>query len=151
MRDADELHDALLDAVVVPPRRGDGRTWFDELVAQRRATLTARTTAFWTCAERLASRGSRTPTRRYNPKSPRRRHAAARDREDAVPEIVRGWLESSGPTTIAELAERFGSNPTPLEPPCYASKPKAKCCAADSAATTPRNGATGACSREFTA
>ncbi len=56
-------------------------------------------------------------------------------REAAFTEILRGWLESSGPVTVAELAERFAVAPTRSTPRFSASKSKAKCCAAGSAAS----------------
>jgi ATP-dependent Lhr-like helicase len=53
VRDADELYDALLTLAVVPPHAA-WDAWFDELVAQQRATrLAVGATALWTCAERL--------------------------------------------------------------------------------------------------
>ncbi|MBV9028683.1 MAG: DEAD/DEAH box helicase, partial [Candidatus Eremiobacteraeota bacterium] len=55
VRDADELHDALTTLTVLPPVEA-WQSWFDELLAQRRATvLQAPSKApAWTCAERLA-------------------------------------------------------------------------------------------------
>ncbi len=53
VRDADELHDALLTLTVVPPRAA-WQPWWEVLAAQGRATeLHAGGTSFWTCAERL--------------------------------------------------------------------------------------------------
>ncbi|MGC2651062.1 MAG: DEAD/DEAH box helicase [Candidatus Cybelea sp.] len=109
VRDADELHDALTTLIVVPPV-AQWTHWFDELVSQRRAmplvtlrppfdTRAARaaqgdTGEFWTCAERLEIACAA-----YDASSPAR--------EEAVTEILRGWLESSGPMTVAEMAERL--------------------------------------------
>ena len=109
VRDADELHDALTTLIVVPPV-AQWTHWFEELVSQRRAmplvtlrppfdTRAARaaqgdTAEFWTCAERLEIACAA-----YDASSPAR--------EEAVTEILRGWLESSGPMTVAEMAERL--------------------------------------------
>jgi ATP-dependent helicase Lhr and Lhr-like helicase len=111
VRDADELHDALGTLIVLPPVEA-WNAWYDELVAQRRATTLVHGTAgvrFWTCAERLdvallAYPGAalEPPIASVAPAQPLPERA-----EDAFAEILRGWLESSGPVTVAELAERF--------------------------------------------
>ena len=94
------------DAVVLPPVP-DWRAWFDELVAQRRATTLS-------CRRRpdgaprvldaapngSTSRASRIRERVVEPEiaarcRPRTRCRSAR--EDAFAEILRGWLESTGP------------------------------------------------------
>ncbi len=90
VRDADELHDALTTLIVVPPL-AHWRQWFDELVSQRRACTMNN---FWTCTERLEIARAA-----YEAPSPAR--------EEAMTEVLRGWLESSGPTTVAEMAERL--------------------------------------------
>lgn len=111
VRDADELHDALTTLIVVPPV-AQWTHWFEELVSQRRATLitlrppfdtrAARaaqgdTGEFWTCAERLEIACAA-----YDASSPAR--------EEAVTEILRGWLESSGPMTVAEMVGRLSTD-----------------------------------------
>jgi ATP-dependent helicase Lhr and Lhr-like helicase len=95
VRDADELHDALASLVVMPPAPA-WSAWFDELVAANRATPfdAAQDRTMWTCAERL----------------PLARAAYGGEpeaRAEAVTEIVRGWLECSGPLTVAEIGERL--------------------------------------------
>jgi ATP-dependent Lhr-like helicase len=117
VRDAEELHDALMTLVVLPPV--DAWTgWFDELVAQRRATvLDAGGPLFWTCAERLALARAAYPAAVATPAiaalAPR--HAPPERPEDAFGEILRGWLESSGPATPGELAARFAVEPRTVE------------------------------------
>jgi ATP-dependent helicase Lhr and Lhr-like helicase len=91
VRDADELHDALSSLIVLPPvPQWSAR--FDELVAQHRAMTFE---GLWTCAERLhlaqAAYGG-----------------APEARDEAVTEILRGWLECSGPLTIAQMAQQLG-------------------------------------------
>ena len=90
VRDADELHDALASLIVLPPIAA-WNAWFDELVADRRAALLH---GMWTCAERLEL------ARAAYGQEPELRDAA-------VTEIVRGWLECSGPLTAAQIAERL--------------------------------------------
>jgi ATP-dependent helicase Lhr and Lhr-like helicase len=90
VRDADELHDALTTLIVLPPV-AQWQAWFEDLVAQRRASVIEK---YWTCAERLEIARAA-----YDAASPAR--------EEAVTEILRGWLESSGPMAPAEMAERL--------------------------------------------
>jgi ATP-dependent Lhr-like helicase len=109
VRDADELHDALATLVVLPPVAA-WSAWFDELVAQRRATTLSHGDArFWTCAERLALAAIAYPDAVMQPgiAAIAPSQPLPERREDAIAEIVRGWLESSGPVTVAELAETF--------------------------------------------
>jgi ATP-dependent Lhr-like helicase len=116
VRDADELHDALMTLVVLPPIAA-WQSWFDELVAQRRATtLRAGAAEFWTCAERL------TLTEVAYPAAPTAPSIAAVAAPQPLPErsveafaeILRGWLESTGPATVAELAARFATDTTTI-------------------------------------
>ncbi|HTU71651.1 MAG TPA: DEAD/DEAH box helicase [Candidatus Baltobacteraceae bacterium] len=109
VRDADELHDALATLVVLPvvPQWA---AWYDELVAQRRATtIRSRSGAFWTSAERLDFARAAYPGATLEPHISAATHGEVpQTREAAVAEILRGWLESGGPATNLELAERFG-------------------------------------------
>jgi ATP-dependent Lhr-like helicase len=117
VRDADELHDALATLVVLPPLEA-WRGWFDELVAGRRATtLPANGAAFWVCAERLALARVAYPgaTAEPEPAAVAAAQPLPERPEDALAEIVRGWLESGGPVTVAELAARFAVEPTSVE------------------------------------
>ena len=104
VRDADELHDALSTLIVVPPFPA-WRAWFEELVAQRRAMSIQRRhpelveghelVEGWTCAERLEL-----ATDAYAGDDPV-------TRELAVTEIVRGWMECTGPATVGEIAAKL--------------------------------------------
>ncbi|MBV9407247.1 MAG: hypothetical protein JO164_00385, partial [Candidatus Eremiobacteraeota bacterium] len=117
VRDADELHDALASLVVLPPVE-TWRAWYDELVAQRRATtLTIGTMRFWTCAERLDLALIAYPGAAMEPAiaSVPPSQPLPERQEDAFAEILRGWLESSGPLTVAEMAERFAADPSAIE------------------------------------
>ncbi len=129
VRAADELHDALATLTVLPPVP-EWRAWFDELVAQRRATaLSVRraattvddaasdTAEFWTCAERLDVARIAYPGAVAAPEIAALPPTGALPgtREDAFAEILRGWLESSGPLTVAEMAQRFALDTATIE------------------------------------
>ncbi len=116
VRDADELHDALATLVVAPPS-SEWEAFFGELVAQRRATvLTARALRFWTSAERLDVARLAYSDATLDPKiDPVTSVHAPQSREDAIAEILRGWMESSGPATLLSLAERLGIEPEAVE------------------------------------
>ena len=161
VRDADELHDALATLIVLPrhPERStEGaqpkdalNAWFAELVAQRRAAaLHVGANTLWVCAERLELARLAYPAATLEPDM-----AAVAGMplpaqpQEAVTEIVRGWLECSGPVTVAELAERLSLDVDRSPPRCCVSKPKVRYYADDSAASTLRNGATGGFSRAF--
>ncbi len=117
VRDADELHDALLTLVALPPV-AEWRPWFDELTVSRRATcVTMAGTSVWTPAERLALTRAAYPGGQLDPEIDALDVAeagpGADSRESAVTEVVRGWLESTGPQTAAGLAGRLAL-PAPL-------------------------------------
>jgi ATP-dependent Lhr-like helicase len=78
VRDAEELHDALLSLILYPPEEAFA-LWFEELRRSGRVFLHR---GFWAAVERRAL-------------------------VDDVPAILRGWMESSGPLTAAELATRL--------------------------------------------
>jgi len=86
VRDADELHDALLTLITLPPA-SEWQTWFEELRGAGRALECG---GFWTATERLETA----------------RRAAEGD-EEAATAILRGWLESTVPVTAAEMAARL--------------------------------------------
>jgi ATP-dependent helicase Lhr and Lhr-like helicase len=82
VRDADELHDALLTLIRLSPTE-EWRSFFDELVVSGRATTIIRNDLhFWVATER----------------------ATVADESNAV---VGGWMESLGPTTAAGLAAKI--------------------------------------------
>lgn len=102
VRDADELHDALLTLVWVPCESVSGwQQFIPELIQSGRARELAtgredsgaseKTVKGWVAAERQ-----------------RDVEAALATQDDATIEmIVRGWMESIGPTTTTELAQRL--------------------------------------------
>ncbi len=118
VRDADELHDALDTLIVLPPV-AEWAAWYGELIAQRRATTLAHgDKPFWTCAERLEVARVAYPDATIAPEiaAVPSSQPLPTTREEALAEILRGWLESSGPVTVAALAERFGADPSSIEP-----------------------------------
>ncbi len=81
-RDADELHDALLTLIRMPPVE-EWRPFFDELAADGRASIIARDrSAFWVATERA-------------------------EVADDAHAVVSGWMESTGPVTAPALAEKL--------------------------------------------
>jgi ATP-dependent Lhr-like helicase len=89
-RDADELHDALLTLVRMPPVE-EWRTFFDELAATGRAsTITPNGSAYWVATERMSVAG--------DPNA-----------------VVAGWLESLGPVTVSDLAAKLAFPPDAVE------------------------------------
>ncbi len=105
VRDADELHDALGTLIVLPPV-DEWNAWYDELAAQNRATTLCSGSRFWTSAERLQLALSAYPDATLDPHiASVAKASVSHERELAVAEILRGWLESSGPTTVTELTE----------------------------------------------
>ena len=106
VRDADELHDAMLTLATVAPVF-EWESWFAELErACRGTTLHADGQVFWVAAERmelvkLAHLGGA-----FSPEIESVPPTAAMpvDRDGAAAEILRGWLESTGPRTVSELS-----------------------------------------------
>jgi ATP-dependent Lhr-like helicase len=79
VRDADELHDALLTLIILPPVEEWAR-FYQELERTGRAFTQG---GYWVAAERL-------------------------DRVGDTLAILRGWADSIGPFTAADLAQRLG-------------------------------------------
>ncbi len=119
-RDADELCDALSLLGVATEdeaRRGGWSAWLDALRAQGRAARfdlgpgagTGAETGLWAATERVPEVRAVHPRARWTPdvRVPAR-HDRAWVRSDALREIVRSRLESSGPVTAAEIARALG-------------------------------------------
>ena len=108
VRDAAELHDALLGLGALP-EAGAPEAWrplFAELVAARRATRLGHA---WTTAERLVAAQAAFPLARAEPPlTVPPSCAAAVAAEDAVHALVRGWMAVLGPATAAGVARRTG-------------------------------------------
>jgi ATP-dependent Lhr-like helicase len=113
-RDADELHDALLELGALPALEGEARGWdrlFATLVdAKRAARLELGARAHWVAAERRSLAAAAWPDARFVPdvvEPPARRAPAWSEREGALVEIVRAHLTLVGPTTAERLADRL--------------------------------------------
>ena len=107
VRDGDELHDALLTLVAVPPVP-EWAVWFGPLVADRRAgELRVGDITLWVPTERLELIRCLYPDGTVEPPLPKIGQPRPDGREAAVTELLRGWLESTGPDTAESLAARL--------------------------------------------
>ena len=116
LRNADELHDLLLDLGALPER--EGGAWagsLEELIAAGRAArLRHGRHVFWVPAERRSLAATVWPHARFEPdltEPPARRAAAWTDRDGALVELVRARLGLVGPTTAAALATALDVTP----------------------------------------
>jgi ATP-dependent Lhr-like helicase len=102
VRDADELHEALLSMVIVPAC-SEWAPFFGELVAVRRATTMD---AFWIAAERLDLVRRACPGARFTPpmEAPPPSRVPPESREACVAEVLRGWFECAVPLRASGLA-----------------------------------------------
>jgi ATP-dependent Lhr-like helicase len=99
VRDPDELHDALLTLILLPPVE-EWRGWFEELAHSRRVlTISRGAAAYWVAAERADIA----------------RRAADDLDSEAVNAVLRGWMDSIGPVTPAALAHRLALPPEVVE------------------------------------
>src|SRR5271163_32140 len=120
VRDADELHDALLDLIALPESMGsvqpndasgNTRVWagyFSALVAARRAEracVDART--YWVAAEKAATFAAIFPHAVFDSPLPSIEQCQP-SREDALLACLTGWFAHSGPTTAHALSELLG-------------------------------------------
>ena len=107
IRNAEELHDALLTLVVLPA----AGAWADEfgrLASANRATaIRIGESVVWTAAERLATARLLYPDGQPHPDIRSFESSPPPDRETAANDLIRGWLESSGPATSAQLASEL--------------------------------------------
>ena len=120
IRDADELHDALLVLGLLPEQRMLARIpdqpqeqleqWFGQLVQEGRAYSLHRPEAepAWLATERLSLIRSIFPDDRLFPVSEDLDGSERPLREEAILSIVRGWVECSGPFSSRALAETLG-------------------------------------------
>jgi ATP-dependent Lhr-like helicase len=89
-RDPDELHDALLTLITVPPTE-EWRGFFEELaVAGRASTITRNGSLFWIATERIAA-------------------------ADDPNIVVAGWMECLGPVKVSGLVEKLAFPPDVVE------------------------------------
>ncbi len=107
-RDQHELHDLLLNLIVMRPVAA-WLPWFDELVAGRRAvTMAAADGDLWAAVERLPAVQALLPGIKPVPSYPCPVPADPPDEETAAADTLRGHLECRGPSTAAALAAACG-------------------------------------------
>ena len=126
VRDAEELHDALLTLVAIPeleeqnvpamPEPGplramlqkSAQAWrgfFEQLASERRATRAFVDGAtMWLAAERARSFAQIFPSTRFQQSLPDI-ETAAPSADDSLLALVTGWMSHAGPTTAKELSE----------------------------------------------
>jgi ATP-dependent Lhr-like helicase len=121
-RDADELHDLLLEMGALPAAVGEARGWdelFGRLVdARRAARLELAGGAHWVAAERRSLAAAVWPDAAFVPdvvEPPARRPPAWSEREGALVEVVRAHLTIVGPTTAELLAARLAVPASDIE------------------------------------
>ncbi|MCY4660591.1 MAG: DEAD/DEAH box helicase [Acidobacteria bacterium] len=110
VRDPEELHDALLTLGLVPPRP-EWEPWLGPLAATRRATrlhAASGAATFWVATERTRLALAIHAGGRLTPPVPDVEQAAPESVGTAVTDVLRGWLDSSGPLRASALAETLG-------------------------------------------
>ena len=121
VRDADELHDALLTLGLLPaedigrgaigPEAERWQEWFDALVADRRAVVAeyGNGKRAWVASEGVPLVSAALPEIAFEPESPVLTRAARAPTEDeAILTLVRDRTESIGPFTPSEVASSLG-------------------------------------------
>ena len=122
VRDAEDLHDALLTLIALPARRDSGgltsnrllsklqesfNAWnllFEQLVADRRASLAqVGTETYWVATERVPAFTQICPSVNFEVLPP---SLGVTDppREESLLSLVTGWISHSGPVTVNQLA-----------------------------------------------
>ena len=118
-RNADELHDALVELGFLTEGEGAGwQEFFAELNADRRAAvLTTGTTRLWVAAERLPQLQVIYPKAELQPPivAPESVARVTWGVEEALVEIIRGRLEGLGPVTVDQLVSSSGLNKLEIE------------------------------------
>ncbi len=107
-RDEHELHDLLLNLVVMRPEAG-WQPWFDCLIRDRRV-IEVRTSAgtLWAAVERRPAVEALFPAAAIVPDYYAPAPAVPPDEEAAAADVLRGHLECRGPATAGALAESTG-------------------------------------------
>ena len=112
VRDADELHDALMSLITLTPEEGaNWQQWFDQLVSQGRGTIVQHPnrTPLWIATERwpVVQAGLENVTAQPEFSLPEHLQIEVQ-KSDAWVELVRGRVQHSGPITTSELADHLG-------------------------------------------
>lgn len=121
-RNADEVHDALLTLGVLPESEAhEWGEWFAELTTGGRATrvrVAEPTSPALVAAERVTLVRSAFPDAKFDPEIPSVPLGSENkplDPEEALRQIIHGWMDSIGPTTAEALSERLNLPVTQIE------------------------------------
>ncbi|HEX5888052.1 MAG TPA: DEAD/DEAH box helicase [Pyrinomonadaceae bacterium] len=117
-RNADELHDALVELGFVTAQEGSAwQEFFAELKGDRRAAVLAGQKQLWIAAERLPQLNTIFAGATLEPPiaAPESVARTAWTFEDALAEIIRGRLEGLGPVTVEQLLSQSGLNRLEIE------------------------------------
>jgi ATP-dependent helicase Lhr and Lhr-like helicase len=117
-RNADELHDALVELGFVTETEGaDWFEFFEELKADRRAAVLKKIPTLWVAAERLPQLSAIFPSALLEPRitAPESVSRTTWTFEDALVEIIRGRLEGLGPVTVNQLMSQSGLDKLAIE------------------------------------
>src|SRR5688572_20828173 len=115
-RNADELHDALVELGFVTEQEGaDWQDFFADLKSERRAAIL--NNRLWVAAERLPQLQSVFPAVTLAPAitAPESVARTSWNFEDALVEIIRGRLEGLGPVTVNQLISQSGLDKLAIE------------------------------------
>jgi ATP-dependent Lhr-like helicase len=123
VRDAEELHDALLTLIALPASASSDSQRRDPLSVRLQQSLTAWSGLFeqlmqqhrvirarqnekvyWVAAERVRSFTQIFPSAQFDAPLPEFESPAATGKEDSLLALVTGWIAHSGPVTAKELA-----------------------------------------------
>jgi len=133
VRDAEELHDALLTLIALPaPSQADAlssnplsvklreslsawNVFVDPLVRARRVSLAqVGSETHWVAAERMSMFAQIYPAANFGSQLPDFKSTAS-SREDALLSLVTGWIAHSGPVTVDQLSVLFGLRASDIE------------------------------------
>jgi len=117
-RNADELHDALVELGFVTAQEGSPwQEFFGELKQDRRAATLIGIQNLWVAAERLPQIQSVFSSATLEPPitAPESVARTTWTSEDALVEIIRGRLEGLGPATVDQLVSQSGLNKLEIE------------------------------------
>jgi len=126
VRDAEELHDALLSLVALPTGTTSGsrpggklgaklqesvaswNDYFERLAVERRAgRASVGDATYWVAAERVKAFEQIFPESRFESRLPDV-ESAAKSREELVLDLATGWMQHAGPVTVGALARVLG-------------------------------------------
>jgi ATP-dependent helicase Lhr and Lhr-like helicase len=126
VRDAEELHDALLSLCAVPIATtgafaaggrlaaklqesvADWNEYFEQLASERRAgRASVGGATYWVAAERVKAFEQVFPEAQFETRLPEV-DAAEKSREDVLLDVATGWMLHTGPVTVAELGSTLG-------------------------------------------